>query len=404
MRSKTFLNDLLASPINPMKPWSLRSGYRMKKYGGSHAKLINDIRKVLKLLSGNEIIPMLNQVLTIDQKKQLLPSYEKALREYSFMFNQANPKYKYMYLNPIRKAGVSINDAKKLGFKTNFFTWKSCLNMNSRKKGGRKAISNSIKREMFLHLQSNSSIAANRMLKRGNKQVRYLNNPVNHVYNNFHRNNEISLSTFYKYVGPEFKTATRFSDLCDFCELFNSKSTEILLAANTLGFHEITNLKQVNLYQFKEFLSQFTENHDSFELIKKTISDIRDCEALEYHKSIAKRQRESYNNMKNDTLLLKNSILIELDFKQKIVIGLGPRQCSTDYYNQVQRSFLGFGIYFVDEFENIKCLNMDVVLSNTKQDAFAVIRAFRHIRKQDCFKKIEKQKFIIWTDCGPHFR
>ena len=49
---------------------------------------------------------------------------------------------------------------------------------------------------------------------------------------------------------------------------------------------------------------------------------------------------------------------------------------------------------------------MDVVFQDNtnEQDGFSVIRGFRLIRKQEVFKKIDKKKYIIWTDCGTHFR
>ena len=39
--------------------------------------------------------------------------------------------------------------------------------------------------------------------------------------------------------------------------------------------------------------------------------------------------------------MLRNKILIEMDFKQKIVIGRSPRQVNEEYYKQVQRTCLG---------------------------------------------------------------
>ena len=38
---------------------------------------------------------------------------------------------------------------------------------------------------------------------------------------------------------------------------------------------------------------------------------------------------------------IRNGLLIELDFKQKIVVGLSPIQISKDYYNQQALSCLG---------------------------------------------------------------
>ncbi len=51
------------------------------------------------------------------------------------------------------------------------------------------------------------------------------------------------------------------------------------------------------------------------------IEDIIDYRNLEYHRSVSERQRNSYNRMRTDLEALKSSILIEIDFKQKIVLG-----------------------------------------------------------------------------------
>ena len=63
-----------------------------------------------------------------------------------------------------------------------------------------------------------------------------------------------------------------------------------------------------------------------------------------FHKNVAKSQREAYK--KHLTLPeLRNKILIELDYKQKIKIGMSPRQISSEYYEQKERTCLGFMIY-----------------------------------------------------------
>ncbi len=38
------------------------------------------------------------------------------------------------------------------------------------------------------------------------------------------------------------------------------------------------------------------------------------------------------------------------------------------------------------------------------EDARAVVRGFRLLRSQDFFKQIEKDSYVIWMDCGKHFR
>ena len=74
---------------------------------------------------------------------------------------------------------------------------------------------------------------------------------------------------------------------------------------------------------------------------KKIVETLEDHEALLFHKNVAKCQRTAYNAHHKNPSELRNKILIEVDFKQKIVIGLSPRQVSSEYYNQVTRSCVG---------------------------------------------------------------
>lgn len=67
---------------------------------------------------------------------------------------------------------------------------------------------------------------------------------------------------------------------------------------------------------------------------------ILDYQAILFHKKISEIQRNVYNDHKTVNFL-KDKILIEMDFKQKIVVGMGPRQKSYEYYNQITRSCLG---------------------------------------------------------------
>ena len=79
----------------------------------------------------------------------------------------------------------------------------------------------------------------------------------------------------------------------------------------------------------------------SFNRYLTVIDEIEDYQSILFHKNIAKLQRASYSHQTNNIDFLRNKLLIELDFKQKFVIGLSPRQVSGEYYNQIQRSCLG---------------------------------------------------------------
>ena len=80
---------------------------------------------------------------------------------------------------------------------------------------------------------------------------------------------------------------------------------------------------------------------EKYDIYKNVINEIEDYRSILFHKNIANSQCLAYASQIKNTELLKNKILIELDFKQKFVIGLSPRQVSHEFYNQTMRSCLG---------------------------------------------------------------
>ena len=59
---------------------------------------------------------------------------------------------------------------------------------------------------------------------------------------------------------------------------------------------------------------------------------INDLKEVSYHKSIANRQRKTYNEQRSNTDLLENKILIDIDYKQKIILGEGSRQLNSEFF------------------------------------------------------------------------
>lgn len=52
----------------------------------------------------------------------------------------------------------------------------------------------------------------------------------------------------------------------------------------------------------------------------------------------------------------------------------------------------------------LEVINFDVVSSNVSEKGENVVRAFRFLREQEFFKEIDKNEYIVWLDCGKHFR
>jgi hypothetical protein len=52
----------------------------------------------------------------------------------------------------------------------------------------------------------------------------------------------------------------------------------------------------------------------------------------------------------------------------------------------------------------VKQINFDIISSDPSQDSKAAIRGFKVLRSQPFFLEIEKPNYIVWADCGKHFR
>ena len=58
----------------------------------------------------------------------------------------------------------------------------------------------------------------------------------------------------------------------------------------------------------------------------------------------------------------------------------------------------------MDTNDVIKCVNFDIIASDDCQEARAVVRGFRLLRMEPFFREIDQKEYIVWMDCGKHFR
>ena len=124
------------------------------------------------------------------------------------------------------------------------------------------------------------------------------------------------------------------------------------------------------------------------------------------HRLIATRQSTAYQRDKIE--LAADAILIEIDWKQKVIIGkillsclehifsrfniskikfllyryfslkgMSPRQVSREFREQQQRTLIGFGIFYINHFGELDCLNIDLVSNNQGQSGFDTVHSFR---------------------------
>jgi hypothetical protein len=57
------------------------------------------------------------------------------------------------------------------------------------------------------------------------------------------------------------------------------------------------------------------------------------------------------------------------------------------------------------EENEVKTINFDIISHELKENSISVIRGFEYLRAHECFEKFQKiTDWIVWMDCGKHFR
>jgi hypothetical protein len=188
---------------------------------------------------------------------------------------------------------------------------------------------------------------------------------INEAYKQFMRSYDsierLSLSTFKKYIPKEFKRPHRYTDMCEYCEY--GRLLKINILDYTKNFHPefFERENKENFINFKNYIEYYQtvtsaseeSSHDDDISNDSEISDndsldeneidivnekkntdedieinetnilakLNHLQSIEYHRFIAKRQRNIYNLMTSENKYYNDSILIEFDFKQKIKYG-----------------------------------------------------------------------------------
>ena len=153
-----------------------------------------------------------------------------------------------------------------------------------------------------------------------------------------------------------------------------------LFKENILTIFLLKNLKKkaIRLAGNYGFRTQnYPDISDHFENIIIPI-ELKECfdkiKLLDYHHSCAILQRKSYTDSKKN--LKDDEIFFEIDFKQKIRIGMSPRQINSEYFKQQLRHLLGIGIYYRRN-SKIQSINVNLISDNLGQSGFSVVAAFR---------------------------
>ena len=270
----------------------------------------------------------------------------------SEVYQRTKQKERHYIARSLRNAGFKREECRSMGFNISNDLWISCIRYTGKRDvGGAPRISQEIALAISEHGRTISTIASNRTVTVKNydeqtkelKAVRYMDCSMNEAFRTFPLKEEISFSTFGLYLGKIYKKPHRLTDLCRYCEHgieIKNQLTSFLKKNNNFD-QEFSDKEDLKYGLNTKKMQIYFRNLDKSEERDTILDKINELMAIQFHRRIAKIQRDSYNKMKKDLILSKETILIDLDFKQKIVIGASPRQVNIEYFNQVQKSLLG---------------------------------------------------------------
>ena len=144
------------------------------------------------------------------------------------MHNSSLQKCRKEFLFPMKNANFSLKQTRELNFNATSYLWTKCLNTLANNVGGRLPLKGELIKEINQHCKKNSSIAANKYLKKIKSNAYYRNTTFKSLYNRFNLREKLSHSTFYKYSRKEFKKPKRLSDMCVHCEEYKVIKSFIL--------------------------------------------------------------------------------------------------------------------------------------------------------------------------------
>ena len=90
------INMILTGNYNPSIPWSQR------KLNGQRSSLINDIRRILNLLSGYELTIMIRDFIKPNEVANIVVTYYNAFKNLSKPINNIKKKKPTLFLSTIK--------------------------------------------------------------------------------------------------------------------------------------------------------------------------------------------------------------------------------------------------------------------------------------------------------------
>ena len=140
-----------------------------------------------------------------------------ALRLFGKFCNEKRPNFEY--LRPLKQSGFTLKEARGLNFNFKYSEWfdGSRIKRVLRKKG-RPALDKNLVVALNQHVEKDSTVAANRFLKRLQTCAMYRHFAMVDHYKSFPSKINLSYSSFNKYTMKKYKKPHKLTDMCKWCE------------------------------------------------------------------------------------------------------------------------------------------------------------------------------------------
>lgn len=259
----------------------LKKSFKFKKWssissGGFKTNRINQIRELLKILSGDEPLLMLNDIFK-EELNSTDSKYRTCVENIGVLFknNKQNkyfkPTFKRIILRKVKKSGIKHSEAFRLGFNASKYLWKKCFTLEPELKRGRKRLELDLVAAINKHLELYSFSSSSRTVKSDFKvqnstkedvPVQYRTETLTDLYETFDFKNELSFSCFYSYISNEFKKPRRLTDLCHYCENGRILKKKITEAAIKAGYINNCIKQEFNTQNLTAFFIELNKNHN----------------------------------------------------------------------------------------------------------------------------------------------
>ena len=198
-----------------------------------------------------------------------------------------------------------------------------------------------------------------------------------------------------------FKKAKKLTDVCEIC--VNGKKIVAQLGKLEQKYPGITKDPVIKSFEALDDVEQI-EPHFEDHIVIKVQGLMRERQFYENHISGKNAQRDSFNREVSDLgkqIDGKKAIVI-LDYKENLKLNVGPVQQGRDYYEQTQRSLLGFVVLLNDGNGVVKKIFVNFVSQVLSKDGLFSSDCMKVLMKLPMFAKIKQ--LSVWSDSGPHFR